>query len=112
MSRKDGCARRSPMRFASIWRSTPERSATWAASSSPNGPATDSATTLLRQPTDQYLSRSSHEVDPRALFDAHILGARAFRPLTALERHSLAFAQFIEPRAVAGRLVEEILAAV
>src|SRR5262245_56162903 len=48
----------------------------------------------------------------RLLVHAHVLGAGSFRSLTALESHSLAFTQFVEPRATAGRLVKEVLAAV
>src|SRR5262249_20337439 len=48
----------------------------------------------------------------RVLRDADVLGARTLRPLPALERHRLAFAQFVETRAAARRLVKEVLGAV
>ena len=46
-------------------------------------------------------------VDAR-LRDADVFGARTLRNLSALECDRLTFAQLIEPRASAGRLVEEV----
>src|SRR5436190_11445427 len=55
------------------------------------------------------------EVAPRrqrASDDADAFGARSLRPLALLEGHRLAFAELVEPRALTGRIVEEVLVAV
>src|SRR5262245_42513559 len=64
--------------------------------------------------TAPELSAQVHAVSERtrALRDAHVLGARALRALSALKRHGLALAKLIEARACARRLVKEVLAAV
>lgn len=46
------------------------------------------------------------------LVGSHALGTWSLRSLTWLKRHQLACAQFIEPRALAGRVVEELFAAI